>query len=363
MPRDWSFLSSAASTLSSGRADLPHSAEEPTREPQDGLIRHGRPEERHDAEQPRLHCGELFLVEGEQPTQLVVERRARGEAPSAEGVIEEAERMVAIGVGQGFGEDAEAERMPVQPVADLLALGHRTADVHLAEQSGALVGQQPRQLELVKGRAQEALEIGEDEAAGEHGQALVLLLAKRTQQLAQVAIEKAAVARLLRPLLQDLEPVQHDHERMSPNHLDRGAHQVRPFSRLRCAEPLVSPEQELEQEVGRLAILVEAPAEQSGERPALPADCVLEPVAHQTRSCPCPPRRKPPWLAGSRSRTQRSSRASSSSRPVNLSSLVVSWTHLVGIETGANGHAGRLGRVAGVVNARSQAVARPSSRT
>ena len=113
----------------------------------------------------------------------------------------------------------------------------------------------------MKGRAQETLEIGEDKAAGEYGQALVLLLAERTQQLAKVAIEKTAVARLLRPLLQDLEPVQHEHERMSPNHLDRGAHQVCSFPRLQCPEPLVSPEQELEQEVGRVAILVEAPAE------------------------------------------------------------------------------------------------------
>src|SRR5271157_2429411 len=133
-------------------------------------------------------------------------------------MIEEAERMVAIRVGHRFGEDAQAERMPVQPVADHLAFGRRTAEVHLAEQSGALVRQQPRQLELVKGRAQETLEVGEDEAAGEYGQALVLLLAKRPQQLAQVAIEKTAVARFLRPLLQDLEPVEHDYERMSPNH-------------------------------------------------------------------------------------------------------------------------------------------------
>ena len=74
----------------------------------------------------------------------------------------------------------------------------------------------------MKGRTQEALEVGEDEAAGEYSQALVLLLANRPQQLAKVAIEKTAVARLLRPLLKDLEPVQHDHERMSPNHLDHG---------------------------------------------------------------------------------------------------------------------------------------------
>ena len=156
-------------------------------------------------------------------------------------MIEEAARMVAIRVGHGFGKDAQAERMPVQPVADLLAIGHRTADVQLAEQSCPLVGQQRRQLELVKRRAQETLEIGEDEAAGEYGQAVVLLLAKRPQQLAKVAIEKTAVARLLRPLLQDLEPVQHDHERMSPNHLDRGAHQVCSFPRLRCPEPPREP--------------------------------------------------------------------------------------------------------------------------
>ena len=69
-------------------------------------------------------------------------------------MIEEAERTVAVRVGQGFGEDTQTERMPVQPSADLLTLRCRAADFQLAEQRGPLLRQQARQIELVKGRAE-----------------------------------------------------------------------------------------------------------------------------------------------------------------------------------------------------------------
>src|SRR5438105_107648 len=149
--------------------------------------------------------------------------------------------------------------MAVEMFADVCALLCGAADAEFVEQLGSLFRRQAVEFELVEASAEEAFEVCEDEAAGENGEASVLALAEGGEELAQCAVEERAVARVLRPFLQNLQPVEHDDERVRARQCERGVNQVSLFIRLRRAQRLVRPDEELEQEVCGVAILVEAP--------------------------------------------------------------------------------------------------------
>jgi hypothetical protein len=72
----------------------------------------------------------------------------------------------------------------------------------------------------------------------------VIALAEGGEQLAQIAVEEAAIARVAGPLLEHLQPVEHEHERMRPQHGQCGGDALRVALRLVGAERLVRPFEE-----------------------------------------------------------------------------------------------------------------------
>ena len=88
-----------------------------------------------------LDCaGGVFFVEDEQEAEVVIKGCIFGDFAGAEGVVEEAARLVAVFVGQGVGEDAQAERVAVETFAHALALLRRAADAEVVEQLCAALG-------------------------------------------------------------------------------------------------------------------------------------------------------------------------------------------------------------------------------
>ncbi len=171
--------------------------------------------------------------------------------------------------------------MAVELLAHVLALRRRAAHAELLEEASAIVGGEAMEIELMEGGAEEAVEIGKDEAAREHGEAPVIALAEGGEQLAQIAVEEAAIAGVVGPLLEHLQSVQHEHERMRPQHGQCGGDELRVVTRLGCAERLACPFEESLEKFTGIAVLIEAPREQPGKRAAPPAGSFLEPMADE----------------------------------------------------------------------------------
>ena len=112
-------------------------------------------------------------------------------------------------VFQSQSEQAQPERVPLQPTTDRFAVGGAAANAACYQQLGALAWHQEFQVQRAEPVPEIWPEIGKREPAGQHHQAIVRRAAGAVEQVVQIPREQFAVVGFDGLLLEYFESVEH----------------------------------------------------------------------------------------------------------------------------------------------------------